>query len=597
MKKILMTFAAVFCCLMTMTVLIACSSNEDNPSGDPVMESGIVGSWCTDLTGRTFALWNYGPALNSLTLRADGTGEINTYYIIEEKPIAREHLSFEYVTLGDGQLVMSMDDGEWDYTYRLVDGKLILADGGSGVTYERTDDAMTAKLDEWSKLELEPVPAPARYTVFVYGNAGGHMDNIIEDGFWDKLQPLLKDKGNVRVVCFYKYGKGTNSKYADAGDIVWFELNDETDLNSLRESGLQIHGYGEQAKELKLCNPKTLRMFIEISSLLCPAQEYIFSIWGHGSGFNPFFDIPGKYDLARPATRGVIGDEWNEDEQLDMYELSAAIRESGAVGYLNTILFHNCLMGNLETLAELRDVTDYIMASAHVLSSDGIVLTEFVKGLMESDNTVDAAGKMFKNMRPNWDEQYVDDIEEGENLPNGDYKMIRTDKFDAIFDGAKQLAARLIALYPTQKEAIDRATNRVYRFLTPGGEFDYQVCFFDLADYARVAAEETGDAQLAAISKAIDKAFSDAFVYSADVNWNEQHLDHYTLSVTLFDKKYYTFDWKADGLCFGDRYVLSNIDEGYEQTTFHKLTGWGDWMRINEMHPHGNPTSQGGGPL
>ena len=72
MKKILMTFAAVFCCLMTMTVLIACSSNEDNPSGDPVMESGIVGSWCTDLTGRTFALWNYGPALNRLILRADG---------------------------------------------------------------------------------------------------------------------------------------------------------------------------------------------------------------------------------------------------------------------------------------------------------------------------------------------------------------------------------------------------------------------------------------------------------------------------------------------------------------------------------------------
>lgn len=582
---------------MTMTVLTACSSNEDNPSGDPVVESGIVGSWCTNLTGRTYALWNYGPALNRLILRADGTGEINTYYIIEEKPIAREHLSFKYVTLGDGILVMNMDDGDWDYTYRLLDGKLILDSDGSAVTYERTDEAMTAKLDEWSKLELEPVPAPARYTVFVYGNAGGHMDNIIEDGFWDKLQPLLKDKGNVRVVCFYKYGKGTNSKYADAGDIVWFELNNEMDLNSLREAGLQIHGYGEQAKKLKLCDPKTLRMFIEFSSLVAPAEEYIFSIWGHGSGFNPFFDIPGKYDLARPATRGVIGDEWNEEEQLDMYELSAAIRESGAVGYLNTIFFHNCLMGNLETLAELRDVTDYITASAHVLSSDGIVLTEFVKGLMESDNTVDAAGKMFKNMRPNWDEQYVDDIEEGENMPNGDYKMIRTDKFDAIFDGAKQLAARLIALYPTQKEAIDRATNSVYRFETPGGQYDFQACFFDLADYARKAAEETGDAQLAAISKAIDKAFSDAFVYSADVNWNEQHLDHYTLSVTLFDNKYYTFDWKAGGLSFGDRYILSNIDEGYEQTTFHKLTNWGDWMRINEMHPHGNPTSQGGGPL
>lgn len=33
------------------------------------------------------------------------------------------------------------------------------------------------------------------------------MDAIIEYGFWEKIQPLLTDHNNVRVVCFYKYGK------------------------------------------------------------------------------------------------------------------------------------------------------------------------------------------------------------------------------------------------------------------------------------------------------------------------------------------------------------------------------------------------------
>ena len=71
------------------------------------------------------------------------------------------------------------------------------------------------------------------------------MDKIIEYGFWEKIQPLLKDHNNVRVVCFYKYGKEKSEdgkaftgKYADPGDIVWFDLNDTTKLENIRNGGL-----------------------------------------------------------------------------------------------------------------------------------------------------------------------------------------------------------------------------------------------------------------------------------------------------------------------------------------------------------------------
>ena len=43
-----------------------------------------------------------------------------------------------------------------------------------------------------------------------------------------------------------------------------------------------------------------------------------------------------------------------------MYELSTAIRDAG-LNRLNTIFFHNCLMGNMETLTELRGLSDYIV--------------------------------------------------------------------------------------------------------------------------------------------------------------------------------------------------------------------------------------------
>ena len=53
----------------------------------------------------------------------------------------------------------------------------------------------------------EPTPAEelADYTLFIYGHAGGHMDQIIEN-VYEKTKPLLTDKKKVRVLFFYKYG-------------------------------------------------------------------------------------------------------------------------------------------------------------------------------------------------------------------------------------------------------------------------------------------------------------------------------------------------------------------------------------------------------
>lgn len=602
MKKILMAAAAIML-LMTTTMFTACTNdNEDNPTPNPSDASALVGTWYADLTGRTHSLWNYGTAWNVWTFKADGTGVCDVFYTVNDEPLAIEHQPFDYTIEGDVVNIV-MADGPWDCNYKIVDGKLTLDDDGAATTFDKADSEQEARFDEWSQRDLLQVPGtPARYTVFVYGNAGGPMDWYIEQGFWERMKPLLTDNTNVRVVCFYKYGKDLpdegsafTGKYSDPGDIVWFELNSKTDLNKLRDEGLASLGFAEQAKKLKLCDPTTLRMFMEVSSLVCPAEDYIFSIWGHGSGFDPLYDVPGKYGQSEAATRGVIGDEWNEHEQLDMYELSQAIKESGALGRINTIFFHNCLMGNLETLTELRDVTDYICCSAHSLSSDGIVLSEFVRGLMEQHNTEDAVKQMFEKMRPEWDNQYPNDVEEGANLPNGDFKLLRTSKFDGILNASRDLATRLVELYPTKREAIDRATTGVYRYR----HIDYSVSgnhiispFFDLADYAHKLAEETADDKLIAISAEIDRAFNDLIIHYGDVNWNEQHLDHYTLSVCLYWQKHYTFDLIGAGV-----QVPSNICDSYEQSAFHKQTGWGNFLRINDQLPTGNPSTQGGGPL
>ena len=592
------------------SVFTSCSSdNDDNPVPESGASGELVGQWYSDVSGATYAAWTFGKAWQQTELKADGTGVTNIYYLDGDVAVGRERYSFTY-TATDGVLTMDIAERNTKTTarYTVSDGKLTMTEGDHQLAMQKMDDVKAKDFDAWNRKDsLLNVPQPARYTVFVYGNAGGTMDKIIEYGFWEKIQPLLTDHNNVRVVCFYKYGKDLppempfSGKYADPGDIVWFDLNDTTNLENIRNGGLQALGYEKEAKAMKLCDPKTVSAFIQISSLVCPAEQYVFSIWGHGNGLNPLADVPGKYEdedpAAAPATRGVIGDEWNEREELDMYELSTAIRDAG-LNRLNTIFFHNCLMGNMETLTELRGLSDYIVASAHLLVSEGELLTEYVRGLLEKGNTEDAIAQMFERVRPAWDETYHDEL--GKNWNNGDYKLIRTAKLDAIISAAKRLADRLLALYPTQKEAIDKATTGVYRFFLRynSSVLTFVNPFVDLADYAHLLTKETGDAEMAAISSDLDKAFSEAFVHYADVSTNEQHLDHYTLSVCLVNEENYEGNNKDPEMIkvFVPN-ALCNFDQGYEQTTFHKLTGWGNWLRTNQQLLWGNPTSNGGGPL
>jgi hypothetical protein len=520
-------------------------------------------------------------------LANDGTGTTDIYYLLNDDiAIGRSRQTFRYSATADGRLTMTMDDSQATETatWSLTDGRLTLQTDDYRVTLQKADDATERRIVEWNADDdLISVPAPARYTVFVYGNAGGQMDNIIEEGLWERLKPLLTDGSNVRVVCFYKYGEETSSKYGYEGDIIWFELNSDTDLDNLKVEGLQALGLGQEAKDMKICDPATLQMFLRYSSLLCPASNYVFTVWGHGSGFDAMHDIPGKYYTSPEyTTRGVIGDEWNEDEELDMYELAYAIR-SVSQRPIDNIFFHNCLMGNLETLTELSDVSDYITCSAHELCSDGLILVEYLQGLIDKGNTPEAIDQMFSRAGEEWKECYT-----MEGTINGDLKLLRPDRMDPILTATKRLAERLVAQYPAQKEAIDRATASAYRFTTPP-IFDYFLYpMFDLADYAHKVASETADPAFAAIAADIDAAFSHAFIRYEDINWNtEEFLPHYTLSVCLVDRDTYNQDFMNSTVLAPP---LCNFNEGYEQTTFHRTTGWGTWLNTNQQRPKGKPS-------
>jgi len=166
--------------------------------------------------------------------------------------------------------------------------------------------------------------------------------------------------------------------------------------------------------------------------------------------------------------------------------------------------------------------------------------------------------------------------EDPDNL-NGNVELLKSSELDAVCTAAAKLSKRLCALYPTQREAIDRATDKVYLF-----EIDEP--FYDLLNYAQVLAEETGDDLMKAISQEMEQAFGRAILEQVTI---DQHvlpsLPSYSLSVVLVDHDVYNAPIKSQSFTYRDV---------YEYSDFHQLTDWGTWLDTNQHKPTGNPCGQ-----
>ncbi len=92
-------------------------------------------------------------------------------------------------------------------------------------------------------------------------------------------------------------------------------------------------------------NPETLRRFIVYSALNYPAYHYVLILQDHGSGLD-----------------GVIFDDTSTPhDYLTMNRLKTALREGGV--HFDIIGFDACLMGMAEVAYQIKDFSDYMVAS------------------------------------------------------------------------------------------------------------------------------------------------------------------------------------------------------------------------------------------
>ena len=80
--------------------------NEDNPNVNPTDPDALVGTWVSDLSGKTFSIWNYGKSWNVWKFNADGTGVCDVYFLAGDEPVALQHQPFTY-TAKDGNITVT----------------------------------------------------------------------------------------------------------------------------------------------------------------------------------------------------------------------------------------------------------------------------------------------------------------------------------------------------------------------------------------------------------------------------------------------------------------------------------------------------------
>ena len=126
MKKNLKQLMLLACIVLG---FVACTDDSsDNPAKG--IDARIVGSWYSDVSGMTYAKWNYGKTWQNTVFNDDGTGSTRIYYTIDDDAIGCEKIDFTYTASADGVLTMTPNDREvMNAKWQLEGDELSLGDG------------------------------------------------------------------------------------------------------------------------------------------------------------------------------------------------------------------------------------------------------------------------------------------------------------------------------------------------------------------------------------------------------------------------------------------------------------------------------------
>ena len=159
-------------------------------------------------------------------------------------------------------------------------------------------------------------------------------------------------------------------------------------------------------------NPATFKEVLLRIKERFPAEEYGLAMWSHADGWLPSsntnYSNSRSYPEVSPLSFGIdVGENGSMNSDLDangkdlgtqmnIPDLADAIQQSGL--HFTYIFFDACLMQCIEVAYELRNVTDYLIASPISIAAAGAYYTHMLERGFFSANPTDIAKTYYEDV-------------------------------------------------------------------------------------------------------------------------------------------------------------------------------------------------------
>lgn len=198
----------------------------------------------------------------------------------------------------------------------------------------------------------------------------------------DSICAGIKDKkglNNTRVLVFFS----NNANNSTLFDLTYNDVTKEvsrTPIKTYEGSAYNsANGFADILNEVRQ-NAEALNYALIIGGHGCgwscaddwinyPNQAKSFNTQQTSSYDTPFSGIQFGTDPDNPTTR-FFGSVDRKENSIDLSTLVEGIKQSGIK--MQYILFDACYMGNVETAYELKDVTNYLVATSSEIMANGI---------------------------------------------------------------------------------------------------------------------------------------------------------------------------------------------------------------------------------
>lgn len=479
----------------------------------------------------------------------------------------------------------------------------------------------------------------ADVTILYYAHGGGNLDVNYIGNLRALYGAEASSYENVKIAVEYKFSKEDNlptmaseAEISDMDELVRTggksadaEISNKNYLRWMSPKGSSTLRFvldpsktlKEQAADSYLSNanlditkPESLTEFINWAAKACPAKRYVLILNDHGGGYTPDAEIYSNNDVKG---KGVIFDDAYKGKHFSAPSLAYALKSADIRP--NVLYFDACLMNTLEYMFELKDVTDYIVASTYVTLA-GAPYSTLIDVLSKAADTPKyALEKYIEYYVKNFDPQNEDEVF------YYDMTVTETAKLDQLGRSMKEFVNRLCDTYQNgtaeQKQKIDGVTAKAVK-INKGR------ALYDVGRYVE------------GMREALPEVFDDTFYAELEASFNNcivaQYYSKYLLkhnyevdySVLLAQEgTYLELDWKDSGndskiLTYLTEYkadgnfTVYSVENGefkngvtpkytlkfeyeapwggtlasvYGALAFDKATNWSRWLLLNKQQP------------